>query len=56
MTDEAKPVNEASRLRSFRVTEPQLNDLIAYLGTKPYQEVFQLIGGLSRLPVLDEGQ
>ena len=32
--------------KKFEISEKLLNNVLGYLGTQPYQEVFQLIQGL----------
>lgn len=47
-------------MKTLQISEQLLNAIIGYLGTRPYQEVFQLVEGLQaeakNQPKVEDGQ
>lgn len=40
---------ESNPEKKYEVTESLMNDVLNYLATKPYQEVYQLVGKILQL-------
>ena len=39
----------------YKLSEEMLNELLKYLGSRPYAEVYQVIAALSKLEKVEEG-